>query len=316
MPVILAAFPSLFRGASLASQSPRSLGASQRPALDNERVTLATLETQIGEKQKRQKTLTEHIALSKKLEGKLDNFEAEFTRLQQECAADFGKLSLDMGTIVTLTVNKTPLSEKRKSLLAEKDTIDAPLSPTEETSLLSQKVACEGRIKALQDKLDAPNKRYQAYQEALKAWQQQKDAIVGDADKADTIKYYEAQIKYTTEKLPKKIKEIKEQRREAARKVHASIAAIKDVYVELFLPVQQLIEASIIIKEGFKLTFDSSIIERTFQRDFFESYINQGVAGSFCGKDKGAAVLEELRADYDFTKADDAIAFVEKVNVP
>ena len=66
-------------------------------------------------------------------------------------------------------------------------------------------------------------------------------------------------------------------------------------------------------RQLFKLTFDSSIIERTFQRDFFETYINQGVAGSFCGKEKGAAMLEELGADYDFNKADDAIAFVERI---
>jgi len=95
--------------------------------------------------------------------------------------------------------------------------------------------------------------------------------------------------------------------------VHESIAAIKDVYRELFASVQELIEGSVIIKEGFKLTFYSSITERTLQQDLFEKYINQGVAGSFCGKDKGAAMLEELRAEYDFNKADDTIAFVEKV---
>ena len=127
------------------------------------------------------------------------------------------------------------------------------------------------------------------------------------------LRYYEAQIKYTKDEIPGQTAAIREQRSEAARRAHASIAAIKDVYVELFAPVQQLIEDSIIIKEGFKLTFDSSIIERTFQRDFFESYISQGAAGSFYSKDKGAVVLEEMRADYDFNNADDAIAFVEKI---
>lgn len=303
-----------------AVEKPNNLTPEQQAAnaqiageLDKERAALAAVETQITEKRARQKTLTEHIALARKLEGKLDNFEAEFTRLKQECAADFGKLSLDMGAIVTLAIDKAPLTQKRDALVAEKGKVDAGLSPTEGTSLLSQKAACEGRIRALQDKLDAPNKRYQAYQEALKAWQEQKDAIIGGAEKADTLRYYEAQIKYTKEELPKEIAAIMEQRREGARKAHASIAAIKDVYEELFAPVQQLIEESIIIKEGFKLTFDSSIIERTFQRDFFETYVNQGVAGSFCGKDKGAAMLEELRADYDVNKADDAIAFIEKV---
>lgn len=281
--------------------------------LDKERAALSAIETQIAEKRAQQRTLTEHIALARKLEGRLDNFAAEFTRLKQECATDFGKLSLDMDAIVTLAIDKSPLSQKQTTLAAEKGTVDAALSPTEETGLPGQKAACEGRIKALQDKLDAPNKRYQAYQEALKAWQEQKDAIVGSADNADSLKYYEAQIKYIKEQLPGEIAAITAKRRDAARRAHASIAAIKEVYVELFAPVQQLIEDSIIIKEGFKLTFDSSIIERTFQRDFFETYINQGVAGSFCGKEKGAAMLEELRAEYDFNKADDAIAFVEKL---
>jgi len=87
------------------------------------------------------------------------------------------------------------------------------------------------------------------------------------------------------------------------------------IYEELFASVQDLIERSIIIKEGFKLSFNSNIIERTFRRDFFETYINQGVAGSFCGKEKGATVLDELRAECDFKKADDAIAFAEKVTL-
>ena len=50
-----------------------------------------------------------------------------------------------------------------------------------------------------------------------------------------------------------------------------------------------------------------------FQREVFETYINQGVAGSFCGKEKGTAVLEELRAEYNFNNADDAVSFAEKI---
>lgn len=281
--------------------------------LDKERAALAAIEAQITENRVKQKALTEHIALAKKLEGKLDNFASEFTRLKQDCAADFSRLSLDIEAIVTLVLDKSPLTEKQNRLVVDKSAIDATLSPTEDSGLPGQKAACDGRIKALQDKLDAPNKRYQAYQETIKAWQERKDAIIGSPDKVDSLKYYEAQVKYIKEQLPGEIAAIITRRRDAARKVHASIAAIKDVYVELFAPVQQLIEDSIIIKEGFKLTFDSSIIERTFQRDFFETYVNQGVAGSFCGKEKGAIMLEELRADYDFNKSDNAITFIEKI---
>jgi DNA repair exonuclease SbcCD ATPase subunit len=180
---------------------------------------------------------------------------------------------------------------------------------------LARRRRSQGRITSLQDNLDAPNKRYQAYLESLKAWEEQKQLIEGDADKTDTLKYYEVQLTYIKEQLPKDIGAVQRQRLDLARKLHDSIVAIRDVYEELFAPVQNLIERSVIIKEGFKLTFDSSIIERTFQRDFFATYVNQGVAGSFCGKEKGEAILEELRAEFDFNKADDAIAFVEKVTL-
>ncbi|MFZ0692955.1 MAG: AAA family ATPase, partial [Alphaproteobacteria bacterium] len=299
---------------------PNNLTADQQAAyskiageLDKERANLSSLETKIAEYQAKQKMLTEHVAIARKLEGKLDNFVADFARLKQECAADFKKLSLNLEAIITLTIDKAVLTQKRDGLVADKAEIDAALSPTAETSVLTQKGACEGRIKALRDKLDAPNKRYQAYQEALKGWQKQKEVIEGDAEKPDSLRYFEAQLKYIKEKLPQEISAVKEQRLALARKVHESIAAIRDVYRELFASVQQLIESSVIIKEGFELTFDSSIIERTFQRDFFDAYVVQGVAGSFCGKEKGATVLEELQAEYDFNKADDAIAFVEKV---
>jgi predicted ATPase len=281
--------------------------------LDKERAFLKDLETKITENQNRQKTLVEHIALAKKLEGKLDNFEAEFTRLKQECAADCSKLSIDIATLVNLTIDKAALTERRDALISEKANVDSALAAEVESSLIGQKNACNGRIKALQDKLDAPNKRFQAFQEAVKNWQQQRDVIEGDAEKPDSVRGLEAQLKYVKDQLPQEIADVQTKRRAAAVKVHDSIAAIKDVYRELFSSVQELIERSVIIKEGFKLTFDSSIIERTLQQEIFEKYINQGVAGSFCGKDKGALILEEIRAEYDFNKSDDAIAFAEKI---
>ncbi len=123
----------------------------------------------------------------------------------------------------------------------------------------------------------------------------------------------DAQIAYVKNTLPGEIDALRAHRTEVTRTIHGDIAAIRDVYTELFGAVQKLIEDSVIIREGFKLTFESSIIDHTFQRDFFDKYINQGVTGSFYSKDRGAVRLEEIRADFDFNKADDAIGFVERV---
>jgi t-SNARE complex subunit (syntaxin) len=132
-------------------EQPSNLTAEQQTVyagiageLEKERATLFALETQIADHQGKQKTLAEHVALAKKLEGKLDNFEAEFTRLKQECTDDFKKLSLDVGAIITLTIDKSTLSDKRDTLILDKDKIDEVLSPSSETSLLGQKTAFPG----------------------------------------------------------------------------------------------------------------------------------------------------------------------------
>ena len=281
--------------------------------LEKERGILARLETKITQRRGQQKTLTERIAIAKKLEGKLDNFKTEFTHLKDECAAGFQKLELDFDEVITLKINKGPLMQRRGELAEEKTKVDAALSPSTDTSFLDQKTACAERIKSLQDKLDAPNKQYQAYKEAIKAWQEQKQSIEGDTGTSETLRYFESQLKFIQDELPQEINEVKEQRRLRCHELHKTTVKIRDVHEELFKPVQELIQGSVIIKEGFKLTFDSSIIERTFQHDFLETYINQGVAGSFCGKEKGSAVLEGLRANYDFSNAEDAVGFVEKI---
>ncbi len=281
--------------------------------LEQERADLAKLESEIAEAQARQKALTENVALAKKLEGRLDNLAAEFARMMQEFRPDCEKLSLDADKIAALTIDKTIVTARRNELAAERTGVDGLLSVSEDGSLLVRKTAIESRIKALQVQLDAPNKQYQAYQEILKAWQEQKDRIEGAPDKVDSLRWCDAQIKYVREELPKELGSVEEERRTAAMKVHESIAAIKKVYRELFAPVQALIEGSVIIKEGFKLTFDSSIIERALQKDLFGKYINQGVAGSFYGRDKGVTMLEELRGEFDFNKADGAIAFAERL---
>jgi hypothetical protein len=95
--------------------------------------------------------------------------------------------------------------------------------------------------------------------------------------------------------------------------MHKCISSIRDVYAELFAPVQKLIEDSIIIKEGFKLSFVSSIVQRGFGREFFDRFISQGVNGSFCGKEAGEQRLTEILEDCDFNDPKQAIAFVQTI---
>ena len=162
----------------------------------------------------RQKTLTEHIASRRKLEGKLDNFESEFQRLKQECAADLQKLSLDVDDAHHADIDKAALTKKRDALIAEKDGCRRrAVACRRDKPARHRRPLALSRIKALQDKLDAPNKRYQDVSRGAQGLAAAEAIIEGDADKTDTLKYYEAQLKYIKEQLPVEIEAMKQQPR-------------------------------------------------------------------------------------------------------
>ena len=297
------------------NQTPEQKTAAETIAsgLLAERTTLAGVEAQIVSQQARQKVLTENLATAKKLEGKLSNFQAEHDRLLKEILPDLKELSLDLGDLVKFSIDKGPLTKKQATINREKQSVDSLLQADTADSLLKKKKESEEKLKGLQEKLDAPNKAHQKYQEALKIWDTQKKAIEGSANNAGTLKFYEAQIKYIKDKLPAELTALRTEREAAARTVYNGIAAIRNVYGEMFAAVQELISGSVVIKEGFKLTFDSTIVERTFERVFFDTYINQGVSGSFCGKEKGVTLLQSLREEHDFNTADDALNFASSI---
>jgi ABC-type lipoprotein export system ATPase subunit len=301
-------------------EQPSEVGPEQKAAYDAiaaqlaiERNTLNDIESKIEDRQARQKTLAEEIALGRKVDGRIENFTSEYARLERETAPELERLGLDFKTIVTLSVDKEPLTKAVETRTSEKVTIDSDLNPDNPEGLLAAKTDTLNRIKALQDQLDAPNRLYEQYNEALRAWREKGQTIEGDASKPDTLKWCAAQLAYIHDDLPQEVEELRQQRRQIATEIHRCVAAIRDIYKEMFSAVQELISGSVIIKEGFKLTFESNISERTLQTELFDKYVSQGNAGSFYGREKGATMLEELRAEFDVNVADEAIALVEKI---
>jgi ABC-type lipoprotein export system ATPase subunit len=273
---------------------------------------LQTIEEQIRTTRQEQKLLIEQAAIVGKLEGKLANLESNLKAQVEQSAGQFTALGLDVVQIITLTINRAPLTAKQTVVNAAKAKADDALSVDHAESLPNKQKAIVEKITALKDQLDAPSKRYQTYLQQLRAWEIRKKEIEGAADVAGTVRYFEAQLQYLDKTLPKEIEVAKEQRRTVALEVHECISAIRDVYAELFAPVQALIENSI-IKEGFKLSFVSSIIQRGFGRDFFDRHISQGVNGSFCGKEAGEQRLAGLLEDCDFNDAAQALAFAQTI---
>lgn len=280
-------------------------------AAENSRIQ--SIDGQIRSAQQLQKILAEQLSLVAKLEAKLTNIESEMNTQREQSAALCSELGLDINDILQFSIKRKPVNDKKTELLQQRLGNDAKLSPERPESLLSQRKDALGKLNAMKDQLDAPSKRYQNYLQQQREWQQRKEQIEGSDTTVGSLRYLEAQLKYIDAQLPAEIAAAKNVRRALSLNIHKCVGAVRDIYAELFAPVQQIIGQEMVIKEGFRLSFVSSIIQRGFARDFFEQHVSQGVNGSFCGKDPGERRMKELIEDCDFNDPQKAIDFCQAV---
>ena len=281
--------------------------------LDAARTALAENNTAITQAQDRRKEAITKLEQLRKMEVRLNNFSGDFARLKTEISAELTALGISFDDLLKLHTDYTTLNLQKTFWETEKSGLDILLAETGEKSFLVKREEITANITALKGTLNAPNLRHQEYLTALQAWQQRVTAITGDITQVDSLKHFEELLRQLSEVLPQEITRLREQRKTVAMAIYKKIAVIRDVYQELFFAAQQLIQNNPLIKDTFRLSFDSSIVDRGFAQGFFDRFINHGVNGSFCGKEQAIGLVNTLLKDYDFNQPDDTLKFVERI---
>ena len=281
--------------------------------LATKNASILNLDNQIRAAQLQQKALLEQESVVVKLEARLLNIERDMNAQREQGAALCSQIGLDFSEILQFSINREPLNKKGASSQTHRESIGAQLLDENPDSLVVLRSAALAKVEELKSQLDAPSKRHQDYLQQLRLWQERKEQIDGSIEAAGSLRHIEAQLKYVADQLPAEIAAAKNARRAAALNIHKSISSIRKIYEDLFAPVQHIITQEIVIKEGFKLSFVSAIVQRGFLRDFFEGHVSQGVNGSFCGKDAGEKRLKDMIEDCDFDDPQQAIDFAEMI---
>ena len=196
--------------------------------------------------------------------------------------------------------------------MRERIEIGLTLDPAYPTSTAQTAVELQVSIRALSDKLDEPNRRYQGYELALKAWQKQRSAIVGDSETPDTAEYFEATLRELDE-IPDKLKQECEQRLSKVSEIHEVIRELAETYGELYAPVNKFIATRELVREKFQLNFEVSIVDRGFADKFLTDFISQSGAGTFYGKEAGTKALKGMLSRHDFNTEQGTTAFVSEI---
>lgn len=280
------------------SKSPESHKTSMLPVINKKKDESRQIELEIKVAQKKQEELAISESEISKAENKINNFDKLYRKYEQ----DFNDLnipSIKFTDIITVDINRIKLNDWKIYIGNEKSKVNEILDQEKEGSLPFKINRLQNELKALQSKLDEPNKEYQKYLKSLDQWKKKREEIVGNFLITDTIKYYEEFLRKLDE-LPASLKILKEERVKLSREIYSNTEKLALIYKELYAPVQNFIENHPLANK-FSLHFDVSIVDKEFRNKLFE-WINQGAAGTFCGVMLGQRQLEEILSNYNFNK--------------
>lgn len=279
----------------------------QKESLKEERTILTASETRLT-----------------RLLADIKNFAAYHDEFREEHQQEFKDAGLDIDKIVKVEIDCDPLIIRRDEATARLEKIRQLLEDKSADGntpgvdgLETQEVKIVAEIKKLQDRLNAPEKEYQTYLTQLKAWEIRKDAIVGAADKPDTIEYLKDRIKQATEEVPANLEKLREERRGLVKQIHEELLAIRAEYEELYAPVQKVASeatGSAGTTDALQLQFDAYISPGKFQESFLD-FIRKNRKGSFYGEDESRKAVLDLLNAHDLESTDGVVAFTEAVHL-
>jgi ABC-type lipoprotein export system ATPase subunit len=235
---------------------------------------------------------------SKKLLDKLDNFQKQYDLFKSECRVIAEVLSLNVDDIIKLEINREDI-EKLSTDSWDSYTVKSDiLKEDNKEGPFYKKQQLQKEIDALRDRLDQPNKEYQAFLKETAEWEIKLKAIDGDESTPDTIKYYEKQIK-AIDSIPQQLKGVKEKRLSKIKDIFSQLCQLRNEYGTLYKPVKDFVDSQKFAKERFSMDFRVSILCAGFAERFFD-FIAQNRKGSFYGADDGQKRLKDILDSSDF----------------
>lgn len=287
--------------------------------IDAKKAELEALQTQLNALKEERLALVAEQATLMRLVGHVDNFESQHVRFVEDHSEEFEKADFAINTIVAVTINRTPLAEavtRVETRLVEIATLTDGKAATEDhpatKGLETLQTECVAAIAKLQEGLNAPQKAYQAYLKEQASRNVRRAAILGAADKPETIEYFKDRIKQSTEVIPDKLVTLRDERRELIRRLHAELRAIRDTYEELYAPVQKIATDAATSAHSIKLEFDASVATTAFESNFLD-FIHRGRKGNFYGEDESRAAVRDLLRSHDFNDTESVVAFTDAV---
>ena len=280
--------------------------------LETAEKTKGEVTEQIAQAAQQQKAAERRLAVAKRLQERIGNYQKEHEVFISSLAEDACELELNAEQLVSITV-KTDAVTKIQEDAAAAVTKLVELVGTDETEGLKCKLGVAAKsIVDIHAKLDAPNRAYQEFLKRQTEWNARRKELVGDDGIADSLEGLRASLA-ALDKLPETVTELTNTQMELSKEIHVQKQEQADVLRTLYGPVQAFIDGHKLAADKLKLEFRAELIDQGFAPRLLQN-IAQNRKGSFMGTDEGKARALSLSEPVDWSAATSIGSFLESVD--
>ncbi len=294
-----------------AAKEESKVATARLQALENELKKLHDEEKQLQGKKTAE---TKRQAILRRISQAIDNHKKNYDQFINELTLMLAEVNGDLkaGELIDLKINITKIRELNKVVQDSITNIDATLANQDPSGLNKRREVAETTIAEVKNKLDEKQRLFVSYKEQVAKWERAKEELIGNTEKAQSIKWFKAEIE-SLDTLPAKLADLKASRVELAKQVHEQIARMVEEYRRLYEPVQEFVQSAAQMDVHLPLDFDVRIEESKFQEQFF-SKINRQFRGSFSGVDESDQLMHGLLRETDFGDVDSTLKFLNTID--
>lgn len=238
------------------------------------------------------------------VEDQIDLFESQFKALAAQIAPELAKVGLTVDQIIKLEIDRAALSA---AIAADEATIIAANESITKNNAEKTRIETE-RAKAI-IQLNEPQRMRQDYLAALRLWEEQQATIRGAADIPDSELGLIARLDQIA-RLPTVLAGLREEREIQTRAIFAVLEEQRSQRADLFQPLQQLIADNALIRDEYRLQFQSNlaVYAEAISENLF-GIVKQN-AGELRGEDESRAAVKAQCDKFGFADSDGAVGFI------
>ena len=248
----------------------------------------------------------------KNIKGEIESFQGRAHEFRKKLDQDLNEFGLSSAGILTVTSDISKIDTSLTNMQATLNNERKKVFDEQGENIIQKSIDAKiEEMRVLEQELDAPSRKYQAYLKELDNWSKAKIEIEGDDKKPGSLIQLKAEKK-ALDLLKVNLDQRIEQRYAISTSIFSEINKLKGEYQTLYSPIQKIMEKTEKDAEV-ELSFSASIMPSDFLNTFL-SYINKSKAGAFKGNEESSKKLRDLIIITDFQIANGIREFLTSLS--